>query len=146
MSTSILDQALGAALARLREYRTMIYESEKQPGGDVADGAVSDELAGIDGDIVLVERAIATIAQLQSKPWPPSQFHADPLPADTRPSAEDDYRKDVEYFRAICERTKLSTRQIAKSIGINDGELRGYLTGRRPWPYPVQFAIERLGG
>lgn len=53
-------------------------------------------------------------------------------------------REDREYIVELVRRTGLSTRKVAAAIGIDDGELRGYMSGRRPWPYPVQYALEQL--
>ena len=41
-------------------------------------------------------------------------------------------------------RTGLSTRAVARAIGIKSSELRAYMRGRRECPYPVQFAVESL--
>lgn len=54
-------------------------------------------------------------------------------------------RSDVGYLRRAVEFTGLSTREVAARIGVDSGQLRGYLSGRTTWPYPVQYAIEQLG-
>ena len=62
-----------------------------------------------------------------------------------RPNAAN-YSDDLEHFRALCAATGLSTREIARRLGINDGQLRGYLSGRAGWSYLVQYGIEQLAG
>jgi hypothetical protein len=67
-----------------------------------------------------------------------------PFTLPTTPHAPQFHTDDVEYFRKLCEATGLSSRAIARRIGVDAGQFRGYLSGARTWPYVVQFAVERL--
>lgn len=109
------------ALARARELlqaeRETLFISES-----LADGSIPDpEAAALIGDYDEVIEALA-------KRLPDASERTD----------------DNDYLSSLIDRSGLSTRAVAKRIGIDAGELRGYLSGRRPWPYPVQFAIEAL--
>lgn len=50
-----------------------------------------------------------------------------------------------DYLRGLVASSGLSQRAAAESIGISDRLLRYYLKGDRECPYPVQYALERLG-
>ena len=49
-----------------------------------------------------------------------------------------------EDLAVAVERTGLTTRALARRIGIDSGKLRSYMSGHRECPYPVQFTIEAL--
>lgn len=49
-----------------------------------------------------------------------------------------------DYLSGLIDQSGMSTRAVARQIGVDSGELRGYLSGRRHWPYPVQYTIEAL--
>lgn len=59
------------------------------------------------------------------------------------------HNPNPQYIRALIERSGLSQRKVADTIGIGDRTLRAFLQapgspGYRVIPYTVQFAIERL--
>lgn len=124
--TTPLSLTILAAHQRLREYAETIEKSEVR-GDPNPPQEVVDELAEIRQELAALERIAEDHDGLHLTP------HAAMF-----------YSHDLGYFRGICERTQLSTRKLAARIGIDDGELRGYLSGRRGWPYVVQFAIEQL--
>lgn len=54
------------------------------------------------------------------------------------------HNSDPKYLRSLIEGAGISQRQAAVSIGIAPRTIRNYLSGHRPIPYTVQFAIECL--
>lgn len=48
-----------------------------------------------------------------------------------------------DFAQAVTD-TGMSTRAVARAIGIKSSELRAYMRGQRNFDYPVQFAIESL--
>ena len=48
------------------------------------------------------------------------------------------------YLRSLIEGAGISQRQAAEAIGIAPRTMRAYLSGFRPIPYTVQYAIEQL--
>ena len=49
-----------------------------------------------------------------------------------------------DYLRSLIEGAGISQRQAAEAIGIAPRTMRAYLSGFRPIPYTVQYAIEQL--
>lgn len=96
-----------------------------------------DGLVGHEGD----RQAIATYAELIARIDATLDSAEARLVPDSRRRVD-----DPAYLQQLVRQTGLSTRACARAIGIDDGELRGYLRGHRPWPYPVQFALEQLAG
>lgn len=47
----------------------------------------------------------------------------------------------VRAFRAACDATTLSQRQIAQRLHVDEHELRRYLNGERPIPYEKLFLL-----
>jgi hypothetical protein len=61
-----------------------------------------------------------------------------------KPNAPEYYNPDPAYLRSLLERAGIGTRKAAELIGINNRELRHYLSGTRKHPYGVQFCLECL--
>ena len=60
-----------------------------------------------------------------------------------KPSANQ-YNADPAYLKSLLDRAGLGTRKAAELIGINNRELRHYLSGAKKHPYGVQFCLECL--
>lgn len=66
------------------------------------------------------------------------------------PDAEARRNPCPRYLRGLIEAAGLTQREAARRVGVSERMMRYYLTdadsaGYRPAPYPVQFALERLG-
>lgn len=61
-----------------------------------------------------------------------------------KPNAPKEYNADPAYLRSLLDRAGIGTRKAAELIGINNRELRHYLSGDRKHPYGVQFCLECL--
>ena len=49
-----------------------------------------------------------------------------------------------EYLAELIGSTGLSQPALAKVLGVTDKTLRNWLSGRNPFPYTAQFALECL--
>lgn len=54
------------------------------------------------------------------------------------------HNPDPKYLRSLIEGVGLSQAKVAVLIGIAPRTIRSYLSGDRPIPYNVQFAVECL--
>lgn len=128
MTTKTIYQALADARTQLAADLEALREASTTPGS----GAVEDES---DRD------AIATYAELVARIDYALVVAGERMVPDARRLTT-----CRTYLQGLVEQSGLSTRACARAIGIDDGELRGYLRGHRTWPYPVQFALEQLAG
>lgn len=60
-----------------------------------------------------------------------------------KPNAEK-HNPSPDYLRSLIEGAGMSQREASQRIGITDRSMRFYLSGQRPIPYSVQYAIEEL--
>ena len=61
-----------------------------------------------------------------------------------KPNAPKHYNADPAYLRSLLDGAGIGTRKAAELIGINNRELRHYLSGAKKHPYGVQFCLECL--
>jgi len=54
------------------------------------------------------------------------------------------YDPRPEYMAELVDSTGLSQPKVAELIGVTDRTLRNWLSGRNPFPYTAQFALECL--
>jgi DNA-binding transcriptional regulator YiaG len=54
------------------------------------------------------------------------------------------YDPRPEYLAELIGSTGLSQPALAKVLGVTDKTLRNWLSGRNPFPYTAQFALECL--
>ena len=59
------------------------------------------------------------------------------------PNAEE-YDPRPEYLAELIDSTGLTQPNVAALIGCSDRALRQWLSGKRKFAYPVQFALECL--
>lgn len=50
----------------------------------------------------------------------------------------------AEYCRDLVNSTNMKRVPLSKRLGIDERTLRRYMSGERPVPYPIQFALECL--
>lgn len=56
-----------------------------------------------------------------------------------------EHNNSAEYCRDLVNSTKLTRPVLCKQyLGINERTLRRYMSGKRRFPYLVQFALECL--
>lgn len=60
------------------------------------------------------------------------------------------HNPDPAYLRGLLDRAGISQRKAAARLGLSERMMRYYLSPagsatHRPAPYPVQYALERLG-
>jgi len=60
-----------------------------------------------------------------------------------KPNAEY-YDPDPAYFRSLVGSTGMNQTDLAKLLGCSDRALRMWMSGNRPYPYTMQFALEVL--
>lgn len=63
------------------------------------------------------------------------------------PDKAQSYRPDPAYLHELVGRIGRSQREIARRLGVNEGQFRKYLTAKerpshRPAPYLLQWALE----
>lgn len=121
-----LRNTLLAARGAVQDARDQLFTSFKLP-----DGSIPDEESGTRALIRHYDDLLDDL-----------DYELDEAPLE--PDAERRSEDDLRYFRALHEATGLSARECARRLGIDSGEFRGYLSGRRAWPYAVQFALEAL--
>lgn len=56
------------------------------------------------------------------------------------------HNPDPAYLRGLIESSGFSQNYTATRIGIAPRSIRQYLSGDRPIPYSVQYAVEQLAG
>ncbi len=54
------------------------------------------------------------------------------------------YDPRPEYLAQLIGSTGLTQPQVAKLLGVTDRTVRQWLSGKRTFKYPVQFALEVL--
>lgn len=59
------------------------------------------------------------------------------------PSASE-YDPRPEYLAELIRSTGLSQQALGLIIGVHEKTLRNWLSGRHPFPYTAQFALECL--
>ena len=60
-----------------------------------------------------------------------------------KPNAEE-HNPDPAYFRSLVGSTGLTQKDLAVLLGCSARALRMWISGNRPYPYTVQFALECL--
>jgi transcriptional regulator with XRE-family HTH domain len=60
-----------------------------------------------------------------------------------KPNAEN-YDPRPEYLAELIGSTGLSQAALGQLLGVTDKTLRNWLSGRNPFPYTAQFALECL--
>jgi DNA-binding transcriptional regulator YiaG len=54
------------------------------------------------------------------------------------------YDPRPEYLAELIGSTGLSQPALGRILGVTDKSIRNWLSGRNPFPYTVQFALECL--
>ncbi len=54
------------------------------------------------------------------------------------------HNPDPAYLRPLLEQAGLSQREAATRLGVLVRQMRYYMSGEKPCPYPVQFCLECL--
>ena len=54
------------------------------------------------------------------------------------------YDPRPEYLAELVGSTGLSQPALGRLLGVNEKTLRNWLSGRHPYPYTAQFALECL--
>jgi DNA-binding transcriptional regulator YiaG len=54
------------------------------------------------------------------------------------------YNPDPKYLAELIGSTGLSQPALGQILGVTDKTLRNWLSGRNPFPYTAQFALECL--
>lgn len=60
-----------------------------------------------------------------------------------KPNAAE-YDPRPEYLAELVGSTGLSQPALGRLLGVNEKTIRNWLSGRNPFPYSVQFALECL--
>ena len=66
------------------------------------------------------------------------------LPDDTMNPDVTKHNPDSKYLHSLLEQTGLSQNQAAMRFGVPVRQMRYYMSGEKPCPYPVQFCLECL--
>lgn len=121
-------KAIDEACKLLQRERDALLESESGPGSGPVYSTPAQLHDDVLEDLMDYDEAIAALRLMEEALLPQAKLRT----------------FDSDYLSGLIIKSHMSTRAVARQIGIDDGELRGYLSGRRAWPYPVQFAIELL--
>ncbi len=54
------------------------------------------------------------------------------------------YDPRPEYLAELVGSTGLSQAALGRVLGVTDKSIRNWLSGRNPFPYSIQFALECL--